>query len=72
MFVGFKLPIIHFSLYHIQMESLNISFIEHKCFICHKECDGYAHFECCLAYYDEKEKRLKLEEFGVPQKEKRK
>jgi len=41
---------------------LNIKmYKEGICFICNKPCDpeGYVHYECCIAYSDYKEKRIK-------------
>ena len=32
---------------------------EGKCFICLQECEGYAHYECCLAYSEHKRKKFK-------------
>ena len=43
-------------------EHLDIKeFVEGKCFICGKPCDpeSYCHFECALAYANEKEKRIR-------------
>lgn len=36
-------------------------FIPGECFICLGKCDpkAYLHYQCGLAYYDEKEKRIK-------------
>lgn len=43
--------------YHLEIEK----FIQGQCFICKQNCqaDAYAHFECCLAYFEEKNKRIK-------------
>jgi len=29
------------------------------CFLCHEPCERYVHFACALAYYEDKEKRIK-------------
>ena len=29
------------------------------CFICGESCKSYAHYDCCIAYDDEKEKRIR-------------
>ena len=36
-----------------------IAYIHGKCFICGGVCENFAHGECCIAYTDDIEKRVK-------------
>lgn len=47
----------------------NDLYVEGRCFLCGKtegmELQFYCHYECAIAYTDDKDKKLKEKEFGV-------
>ena len=50
----------HPTKYKKAIEDLPIKvYIEYKCFLCSKECEGYVHDYCAIAYTDHKEKKTK-------------